>query len=465
MGITQQICEIIAAQRYEDLGDPCVQRIKQAIKDGIAVAIAGCDQQPVRIAAQHVASFGAKPQATVWGHGFKTSSVYAAFINGVAIHVLDFEPMWSPPTHSVSPTVPVAFALAELHGLSGKQIVTAVAKGLEIQGRMQYAGNQFVPEDLLFHPPGVAGVMGAAVTAGHLLRLDAGHLRHALGIAASRAGALVGNIGSMAKSTHCGNAGASGLDSALLARRGFTANPDIFEAHKGLIATFFPRGFDEARFLAYGKPFRVVDPGLAIKLFPSQYATHFAITAGLDLHPQIPDKSRIKRMLIIGPVMKYVDRSAPVSGLDGKFSFQYTAAAAVLDGSVKIETFSDKRRFRSDMADLLGKITYEPDESIPKDLHKMRIEITVETDDGRHYATVCHGSKGTWGMPPLTAADHRIKLEDCLGRRMKPVQIERVLELLDQLERQGKDGVSEIIRLLAGGRKKTPARKLRGAKR
>ena len=49
-------------------------------------------------------------------------------------------------------------------------------------------------------------------------------------------GTILANIGSMTKSTHCGNAGASGLDAALLARRGFTANKDVFEAHKGIIA-------------------------------------------------------------------------------------------------------------------------------------------------------------------------------------------------------------------------------------
>src|SRR6185295_5530324 len=155
-------------------------------------------------------------------------------------------------------------------------------------------------------------------------------------IAGSRVGALLANIGSMTKSTHCGQAGASGLDAALLARRGFTANMDIFEAHKGLVETYYQKGFDAQRFLAYGRPWRAVDPGHAIKLFPSQYATHFAITAGLDIHEQVGDPRRVRRVTINGPVMKYIDRPAPVSGLEGKFSLQYAAVAAILDGSVKI---------------------------------------------------------------------------------------------------------------------------------
>ncbi len=458
MGITQQICEIITGIRYDDLGAACIDRVKFAIKDGVAVAVAGADQRPVRIAAAHVADYGARPQATVWGHGFRTSPVYAAFVNGMATHVLDFEPMWSPPTHSVSPIVPVAFALAEANGYTGRQIVTAVAKGLEIQGRMQYAGDQYVPEDLMLHPPGVAGVIGAAVTAGHLLKLDTDRLRHAIGIAGSRVGALLANIGSMTKSTHCGNAAASGLDAALLARRGFTANMDIFEAHKGIVETYYRKGFDTERFLAYGKPYRVVDPGHAIKLFPSQYATQFSITAGLEIHDKVGDPRRIRRVTINGPVMKYVDRPAPVSGLDGKFSLQYTAVAAILDGTVKIDTFSDKRRFRGDMVDMLGKTTLTQDPAIPNDLHDMWIEISVETVDGATHSAVCKGPKGTWGMPRLQPADHLVKLQDCFGRVLAQRDVDEVLARLERLEAQGADAVRGIVRLIAG-RKRKRARK------
>jgi len=367
--------------------------------------------------------------------------------------------MWSPPTHSVSPTVPVAFALAEDRGYTGREIVAAVAKGLEIQGRMQYAGNQYVPEDLMLHPPGVAGVIGAAVTAGHLLKLDTARLRHALGIAGSRIGALLANIGSMTKATHCGNAGAAGLDAALLARRGFTANMDIFEAHKGLVETFYPGGFDTERFLAFGKPWRVVDPGHTIKLFPSQFATQFSINAGLDIHRQVGDSRRIARVAITGPVMKYVDRPAPVSGLDGKFSLQYTAAAAMLDGSVKINTFSDKRRFRADMVGMLGKTSLKQDPAIPNDLHDMRVEIEVATSDGKTYRAVCKGPKGTWGMPRLTPADHLEQLEDCFGRVLSRRDMDEVIARLERLDRQNAEGVRRIMRLIAGGARRSARRK------
>jgi aconitate decarboxylase len=450
MTLTRELCEIITATRFETLGAKCVQRVKQAIKDGVAVGTAGSREQPIRLLTAHLKRLGGKPQSTVWGGGFKTSPVHAAYVNGAAAHVLDFEPMWLPPTHSVSPVVPAAFALAEARGLGGREIVTAVAKGMEIQGRVQFAANQFKPEALRFHPPGTAGVLGAAVTAGHLLGLDSDKLAHALGIAASRAGSLLANIGSMTKSTHCGHAAASGVDAALLASDGFTANPAVFEAPRGFIETFYPEEFDRDKLLAYGKPFRVVDPGLAIKLFPSQFATHWAITAALELHPRVIDPAKIARVSIRTPVMKYCDRPQTTNGHEGKFSFQYTAAVALLDGSVTIESFTDARRFRSDMVALLGKVELIQDPAISGEWLGMRVAIEVEMRDGTKLNTVCYGPRGAWGQSPLSSSAHEGKLRDCLGMVFDGRRVTRILGLLDGLERQTARGINAIVAMLGG---------------
>ena len=454
MGVTGELCRIIAGTTFEALDAICVRRAKQAIKDGIAVAVAGTRQAPVRLLARHVKALGGARQASVWGHHFKSSTVHAAYVNGTATHVLDFEPMWLPPTHAVSPVLPVALALAEYEGHTGREVIAAVAKGMELQGRIQFAGNQFEPERLRYHPPGVAGVMGAAVTAAHLLALDATHLAHALGIAGSRAGALLANIGSMTKATHCGYASASGLDAALLARAGFTANAEIFEAQRGFAATFFPEAFDTGRLLAYGRPFRLVDPGFAIKLFPSQFATHWAISAALDARKGVTDVADIERVLIVAPVMNYIDRPRPGSGLDGRSSLQYTAAAALLDGKVGIDSFSDSRRFRADMERLLGRTELRQDPSISGDWLGMHVTVELTLRDGSRLSASCRGPRGAWGQEELTAADHDVKLLDCLGRALSRKNVDALLALLDRMEDLRSGELKRLIALIAGRKRR-----------
>ncbi|MBM4258189.1 MAG: MmgE/PrpD family protein [Deltaproteobacteria bacterium] len=446
MNLTEQLCHIITATTFETLPTTVVDVAKRIILDGIAVAVAGAGEDGPRILADHLKSQGAKDVATVLGQGFKTSPVSAAYVNGVSMHVLDYEPMWSPPTHATSPTLPAVLALAESTKANGQGVIAAFVKGCEIQGRIRLASQQNAPGHLKYHPPGIVGVMGSAVASAHLLGLDTQQLRNALGIAASRAGGLMANVGTMTKATHCGWAGSAGLDAALLAQRGFTGNTEIFEAANGFTDVFFGNTFDVPALLAFGRPYRLVDPGFAIKMFPSQYATHFAITAALAVRPQVGNPSRIRAVHITMPVMPYVNRPAPRTGLDGKFSFQYTTAVALLDGEVTVGSFSDGRRFRADMAALLPTITVIQSPEIPDVMEKMWVDVTVALVDGRQETATCRGPKGFWGTP-LSREEHLVKVRDCLATRLDPSAVARCIELVENLQSLDTNGVHELISL------------------
>jgi aconitate decarboxylase len=445
MQVTEELCRAITHTTFDSLPPQVIKVAKQIILDGIAVAVAGSTEEGPRIVAEHVKDLGGVELATVLGLGFKTSSVWAAYVNGVSMHVLDYEPMWSPPTHATSPTLPVVLALAEAEGVAGPEVLAAFVKGCEIQGRIRLASKQYTPGKLQYHPPGIVGVMGAAVASAHLLKLDLDPLRNALGIAASRAGGLMANVGTMAKATHCGLAAAWGLDATLLSKRGFTGNPGIFEDPNGYVEVFFSDGFDFSALLEFGHPYRLVDPGFAIKLFPSQYATHFGITAALELHCEIVDPREITSIQIKTPVMPYVDRPFPRTGLEGKFSFQYTVAAALLDGSVTIRTFSDDRCFRQDLVDLLPKITVVQSADLPGELEKMAVEVTVELRGGQRLTARCNGPRGFWGLPALGSEEHLVKVRDCLATRLTEDEIEQCVQLVDNLDRLGPEQVRELI--------------------
>lgn len=361
------------------------------------------------------------------------------------MHVLDYEPMWSPANHALSTTLAGTLALGEALGSSGRDILTALVKGIELQGWIRQASGQYEATTMRLHAPGSAGPFGAAVAAGHLLGLGANQLTHAIGISASRAASVLANVGTMTKSTHCGHAASLGLEAALLAARGFTANADTFGARQGYSDTFHA-DFKADVLLGFGQsPWRIVTPGYAIKMFPSQYGTHFGITAALELQARIPDPAQIRSVLLTTPVMRYVDRPRPKTGLDGKFSMQYTAAAALLDGRVDISTFTDRRLFQPDMQELLAKIDVRQDPAIPGRFEDMHVDLAVTLTDGRILETRCTGPRGKWGTPPIAASDHLVKVRDCLGRRLTPAATEDVIGLAGRIDALDAAGVRTLM--------------------
>ena len=448
MTVTSQLCERIAGTGYDNLGAPAIEAARRLVLDGIAIAIAGTEEEAIHILAAHHKEQGGAAQATAIGNGFRLNTVSAAALNGAAMHVLDFEPMWSPANHALSTTLAGVLALAEARGATGREVLTALVKGVEMQGWIRQASGQFEASTSRFHPPGAVGPLGAAVAAGHLLRLDPDRLANAIGIAASRAGSLLANAGTMTKSTHCGHASALGLESALLAERGFSANVEVFEAAQGYVPAFYDDGFKVDEMLGFGRaPLRVVEPGYAIKMFPSQFGTHFGITAGLELHPNIPSPAAIRRVILTAPVMNYVNRSRPKTGLSGKFSLQYTAASALLDGKVGIRTFTDARLAKADMQELLGKFELRLDPKIPGRFEEMYVLLRVELDGGRVLETRCDGPRGKWGTPPISEAEHLVKIRDCLATRFEPAAAERIIGLARRIGDLDAAGVREIMQL------------------
>ncbi len=450
MGITKRLCDRIAATGYDDLTDAARIAARRLVLDGLAVAVAGSKQEASPgIIAAHLLEMGGSEAATAIGFGYRTSPVNAAYVNGVSMHVLDFEPMWNPANHQLSTTLPAALALAESRGMGGRAVLTALVKGIEMQGWIRQSSRQFEARQARFHPPSQVGSMGAAVAAAHMLDLDVDELRNALGIAASRTGGLLANAGTMTKSTNCGVAVAAGLDAAMLAARGFTGNPDIFEAPQGYVDGLFDDGFVLEDLLNYGPPFRIVEPSYAIKMFPSQYGTHFAITAALELHEKIADPAAVESIEVVTPQMFYIDRPQPVTGLAGKFSWQYVTAAALLDGRVTMASFEDERRFAPDMEAMLDRISVDMRADIPARFDQMHVETTVRLKDGTTLRARCDGPRGKWGGAPISDEDHLVKVRDCLAVRLDGAAAAQVIALASRVDDLDADEIKQLMHVVS----------------
>ncbi|MGH8014421.1 MAG: MmgE/PrpD family protein [Candidatus Binataceae bacterium] len=448
MNLTAAFGQNLRGISYESLDSCAIAAARRLILDGMAVAAAGSRERAPRVLADHLRDLGGNPDATAIGFGFKTSVVSAAYLNGASMHVLDYEPMWNPATHALSTTLPALLALAERRAVNGAGILAALVAGVEAQGRLRMASRQYDAGAFSFHPPGMVGVIGSAVASSNLLTLEQDQMCNAIGIAASRSGTLLANAGTMTKCTHCGMAAAMGLEAALLVARGFTANPDVIAAPHGYAQAFFGPDYDKTALTRTDAPLRIVQPGYATKMYPSQYATHFVITAALEARERIPNPVAIQAVEIVAPVMQYVDRPHPATGLEGKFSFQYTAACALLDGAVGIDSFTDEHCRRAEIVALLSKTHLRQSKEIPAALDRMWVEIAVELASGELIKVRCARPHGAWGEP-IPRDEYLIKARDCLGRLFHPRAVEKIIERTDNFERLESEEIRELMRTLA----------------
>lgn len=437
MNETQNLAQFIADTEYETLPAPVVEAAKIAILDGVANVVAGSVQELADIIGRYVRDSGGAPQSSVAGWGFKTNPPSAAFANGVFGHCLDYEIQGFPPTHGTSSCLPASLALAEFHHVPGKRVITAYVLGWEIQGRLRAASAPATAPG--YHPPGLVGPLGGAAASAKTLGLDGQQTLMTLGIAASRTGGLTANTGTMVKSTHPGNAARMGAESAILAAMGYTASDEALESPVGYAAAIFGGDFNwDAATGGLGDTWRLTQPGFDIKRFPAQVYMQNVVEAALNLRQDHGlDVDAIEQVTIYRRGRGH-SGPTPRSGLDGKFSVEYCAAAALLDGAVGIDTFTDERRFAPDMEDMLGRIRVEPEG--PESGATM---ATALLKNGSTVSSECAAFRGS-ARNPMSRDERLVKVRDCFRRTLSDADTEQALEMVENLE-----DLSDVATLMA----------------
>jgi 2-methylcitrate dehydratase PrpD len=445
MGTTEALARYIAQTNYEDLPAEVVTAAKIGILDGIANLLAGATQPVAKLVSDYTQELGGSPVSSVIGHGYKTNPLNAAFANGVSGHCMDFELQGEPSSHGTSSILPGPLALAEAQGgASGKQLIVAYTLGWDVQQRILTACYSAGANLRGFHPPGVFGPLGGTASAAKMLKLNQAQVQMALGIGASRTGGLFANNGTMVKSTHPGNAARMSTEAALLARKGFISNDAIFESPRGYVSVLFDDRFDWDGFLAdAGKVFHLVNPGFNIKRYPAQIGMQPVINVMSDLRDTYnlkqEDVAKVEIELSRDP--GHDSRPNPKSGLDGKFSFEYCAIIPLINNPVGIDSFSDATRFTPAVDEALSKVSLRHNPALGRGAN-----ATVTMQDGRLLKGECRDFRGSI-RNPMTRDEHHVKYLDCAKRALQPQDIDRVYDMVENLESLA--DVRQLIAILA----------------
>jgi len=431
--LMDKMLKFINETQYNDLPEELVNLAKLAIIDTVGVSLAGWTEPAVEIVKKVYSQEVSDPNgASLWGVPFKTNMESAAIINGTASHVLDFDD--AAPSVIIHPSAPVLagiLPLAEKLGSSGKDVITAYAIGTEVMLRM----GQLVDlkhYQLGWHSTATLGTVGVAAACSYLYKLNEEETVNAIAISASMAGGLQKNFGTMTKSYHVGMAASQGIQAATLAKNGFTVNPEIFGT-RGFLHAF--TGGDNIELIQslienmkFGNPFDLIETGLSVKKFPCCYATHRLIHGILTIKEEnnisLEDVEDLSILVPPGQLMPLV-HSRPKTGLQGKFSAQYTALAALKDGSIKLSNFENDQVMRPDIQRMIPLVKVTEMEGTTKtsqEIEDLPVRVTIKTVDGKILdKEIYHapGSKAT----PLSEQEHRGKWLDCIEQYAKLLNI------------------------------------------
>lgn len=443
---TATIAEFIVSTDPADVPEAAIEAAKFIILDGFANLAAGSNQDSARLLRATLVALGGSQDATIAGAAVRCPTPTAALANGFSLHCLDYEVQGHPSAHGTSSLLPAVAAVAEQRGLSGREVLGAFVVGWDVQQRLRAAGEEGPMRG--FHPPGVLGPIAAAAAVANLQRLDVGTTRRALGLAASAAGGLFANNGTMAKALHPGYAARSGVESVLFASAGMTSCPTILEEHRGFNDAVFGGVFDGALFTAdLGSRFHIVDPGFMVKHYPSEIYMQWAIEVVVELRRLHDLRAEDVREIVIEPPVFRPDlsRAEPESGLDGKFSYEYSAAIALTEDRVGIGSFSDQVRFSPRVIETLAKVRLQENRDIPKNKLRTWARATAHLVDGREVTHTCERFVGAIGRP-MTPEQHDEKVLDCFRNSDFLSVHQQLRELLTDLENV--DDFGHVMRLM-----------------
>jgi 2-methylcitrate dehydratase PrpD len=433
-------------------------RAATAVLDTVGVTLAGAIEPAARRVQVVVASEGGTACAVFGtstdsgaGTGARASASSAALANGTAAHALDYDDMcFVSLAHPSAPLVPAVLAAAEMTGASGRAVLEAYVVGFEIAGRLGIAMN---PRHYQrgWHCTSTLGAIGAAAAVSRLLALDPAAAGHALAIAASSASGLKENFGTMVKPLHAGLAARSGVLAALLAQAGMTASALAIEGPQGLLhAMDSERATVDAAAADLGTRWEILDTGITVKLYPSCAGTHPALDAILDLrrrHSLTADQ--VDRIDVdvdaITPTILIHDR--PATGLEGKFSMPFCAAAAMVRGQVGIDTFEAATVADPAIAAMMPRVAMRVDPSLEgRGAALTQARVTLTLRDGR---VLTQDANGARGYPAQPASDRELdaKFLACAQRTLPLRAAEGALASLRAIEQLG--DVRTLTALLA----------------
>jgi len=433
--LAQHVCRT----GYADLPQSAVESARRDILDTFGCMLGGSFSPGIDELFTVISRWGGLPESRVLLRGTPLPAPQAALLNASMGHALDFDDTLDT-GGSIHPGVSVlgtVLAVSDsLEGVTGRDLLVAVALGLDVSCRIALASTL----DRGWHRTAAIGVFGATAAAGKLMGLAPEEMLAAFGIAYSHAAGNRQCIldGALTKRMQAGQAASAGVFSGVLAKTGFTGAQNIFNGRFGFFELYQPNGYDAAVLLRdLGTDFR--GEALSYKPYPCGRPLHAAIDAALAARARLeimgPDE--IGRVTVELDPAGHSDqfghgpaKRRPTQVVEAQFAQPFLVATALVHGKIGI-TEVDGLGDASVLA-LSDRIAGIAREGRPKG----SFSITVERTDGRRVTVEATAPIGSPGKP-LTNAQFEAKFRDCARNAVQPLPdatVDAVLAAIARLE-------------------------------
>lgn len=462
--VSHALAEWACSLRYEHLSPGAIKAAKLFWFDSIGCALGGSEQEDATILLAHYREMSgggaARPGSrgeessgacSCFVSGFRTNPVDAAFLNSHMVRAMDYNDIYwkADPCHP-SDIICGPLALCESLGKSGKDLILATVIAYEVEQRLCEFGVPGVREYGWHHATLTA--FAAPIAAGRVLGLRVEQMVQAIGISASRTftpGAVTAGKLTNMKNTVDPWATRMGVESALLAKRGFSGPEHMIDGKEGLYAVFghvqvkgAPAKFDTEMLLGKlpvgpADHYRILDCGM--KSYPIEALSHAPLTAMMkcvkDNGIAAADVAEIKVEVIaraadiLGDPHKY----RPDSKETADHSLPYCMAVGLIDGMVTPLQFKESRVLDKSLIPVMDKVKVVANTEFESLFPKFQpSRVTITTGSGRSFSTRVDVPKGD-PRDPMSVEEVAVKFhalgDGVIGRGRCDALAETVLAL------------------------------------
>lgn len=448
MSATTTLATFVDSTTIDDVPPDVRDLARRCLRDHVGVALLGSESDAGEQMREYATTAFPGTAATVIGGGTATPQG-AALANGTFAHVDDYDDTFdSIVIHPSTPVAPAALAAAEDEDGTGAELLTALVVGSEVLYRV---GHAVYPEhyDNGWHLTATVGTFGAAAAAASIYGLETDAIERAFGIAGSNAPtSLKRNMGSEIKLTHPGQGAQRGLEAAIMARAGWTANQQVLDGEKGYPDVMAPGRADTSVDTdGLGDTWALPDVGF--KLYPSAIVTHAGIyaleylLANEEIDPDEIESIDIEVDESID-VLKHPTLAGP---FEAKFSFEFCLGLIVARGSVEPSAFSDPTLADESVQRAMDLVSVVPVSGLfGSEYFGYGARVRVETANGAVYTR----EQPTPPAMPYEPSDDAALEEKFYACAETVLDEERVTALNDELMTLGDAGTLDPVFELLG---------------